>query len=195
VPPLEAGFRQHDGLLIRATSGLFSTGLRADSGSKHVSDLKDQTVTVNLTFDAGAAVTDNLIVRGRLDGNVGGFKDSPFGGDVGLLFGAIGAGVDYYFMPINLYVGGTLSIAGATVAELNDLKKPKDERDNHTRTSKAGVGIDLDVGKEWWVSGNWGLGAALRLRYLDMAPANVGLGRDGRLTSFQAGLQFSATYN
>jgi hypothetical protein len=57
------------------------------------------------------------------------------------------------------------------------------------------LGLDLDVGKEWWVSGNWGLGLSLRFRYIDVAPANVGFGRDGRLDSFQIGLSFSATYN
>ncbi|HEX4355582.1 MAG TPA: hypothetical protein VHZ95_21800, partial [Polyangiales bacterium] len=119
------GFRRHDGLMVRETSGIFSTSLRAHSNDRR-SDLKDQTVTGNLTVDVGAAVIDNLIVRGRIEGALGGFKDSPFGpGHTAALFGMLGAGADYYFMPINLYVGGTLGVAGVTIAEINDLDKPK----------------------------------------------------------------------
>jgi hypothetical protein len=192
--PVKPGARQHDGFLVRAGPGILSANLRAGSQTPS-RDLADHTLTAGLSFDVGEAVLEDLILRVRMQGSVGFFNNSSFGGDVVPLFGGIGGGADYYFMPLNLYVGGTVSLVGASTSQVNNLDLPPDERNNHIRHSGPGVGLDFDLGKEWWVTGNWGMGFALRFRYLNMAPANVGLGREGRLTSVQGGLMFTATYN
>jgi hypothetical protein len=191
---IKPGAHRHDGPLLRAGGGPLIASLTANSLNAS-RDLTDQTVTGNISVDGGGAVIENLIVRGRFQGSVGYLGHSPFGGDVIVLYGAMGVGADYYFMPINLYVGGTLSLTGASVSQINNLDLPPEQRNNHVRHSGPGFGLDFDIGKEWWVSGNWGVGLAFRMRYLDMAPSSVGLDRQGRLTSFQYGLMFSATYN
>jgi len=176
---LEDTGREHKGLLLRATTGWGFGRLGASKG-----DLHEPSFVLGFGVDVGAAVIENLIVRGRLRGAAGYYDDSDFGDQVLFTFGGIGAGVDYYIMPINVYVGGTLSVAGITR-----------EQEDSSHRSKAGIGIDLDVGKEWWIGRRWGLGIALRASYIDVASANILRDPSARLRSFHVGLHLSATFN
>jgi hypothetical protein len=174
---------------------LFSVSAwRADSGTESQGTLTETGVAGGLAVDVGAAVIDNLIVRGRLSGGWELMRDGAFARDLdaAFVFGGLGVGADYYFMPLNLYVGATIGLAGVTLVE-----GKLDERDRAARSlhSKTGVALDLDVGKEWWLTGNWGLGVGLRLRYQSVPPANIVPGSDGALTALQIGLMFTATYN
>jgi hypothetical protein len=147
-------------------------------------DHRDETsLLAGLAVDGGAAVMENLIVRARLRTAVTGFRESEFGDDVLFSYGAAGAGVDYYFMPINVYVGGTISVAG--------VARTTNDRVNHSR---AGLGLDLDVGKEWWLGAHWGVGVAARAGYVDVGAEHT-VRDGGRLRAWHLGLQFSATYN
>jgi hypothetical protein len=181
-PIPDLGGQEHKGLLVRATTGY-------GFGTLAAGDVHEPSLMLGLGVDVGSAVIENLIVRGRMRGMVSYFADNDFGENVLYSFGTFGVGVDYYFMPINIYIGGTLSVAG--------ISRTVEERINR---SKAGVGLDLDVGKEWWVGRRWGIGLALRASYLDVAPANILQvsriePRDARLRSVHVGLQFSATFN
>jgi hypothetical protein len=52
------------------------------------------------------------------------------------------------------------------------------------------------AGKEWWVSDNWGLGAALQFHYGSMEDGPSGaLGTSPRVHSNAFGLLFSSTFN
>lgn len=174
--------QEHKGLALRVTSGY-------GFGSLSASDVREGSLVVGLGVDVGGAVIENLIVRGRLRGAVSYYRDNPFGTNTLFSFGTAGAGIDYYFMPINIYLGGTLSVAGISRADEDNVNR-----------SKAGIGLDLDAGKEWWISRRWGIGIALRATYIDVAPANLlkaaGIKPfDSRLRSLHVGLQFSATFN
>jgi hypothetical protein len=182
IPEVEG--QEHRGLMLRVTTG-YGFGTLSASGA----GVREGSLVVGLGVDVGGTVAENLIVRGRLRGAVSYYRDNDFGSDVLFSFGTLGLGVDYYFMPINIYVGGTVSLAGITRAD-----------DDRVNRSKAGMGLDLDVGKEWWISRRWGIGIALRATYIDVAPANILAASridatDARLRSFHVGLQFSATFN
>jgi hypothetical protein len=168
---------QHLGLLLRVTTGWGVGMLYGKNGRDETSLL------AGLALDAGAAVIENVIVRARFRTGVTGFRESEFGDDVLFSYGAAGAGVDYYFMPVNVYLGGTISVAG--------VARSTDDRVNH---SKAGLGLDIDLGKEWWLGTNWGVGIAARASYVDVGAEHT-LRGGGRLRSWHLGLQFSATYN
>jgi len=170
--------------MLRATSGYGFGSLTASKAEK-----SEGSLVVGLGVDVGSAVIENLIVRGRLRGAVSYYRDNDFGANVLFSFGTLGLGVDYYFTPINIYVGGTVSVAGITRSD-----------EDRANRSRAGLGLDLDVGKEWWISRRWAIGLALRATYIDVAPANILKVADfeitdGRLRSFHVGLQFSATFN
>jgi len=165
---------------------------RVDSGLEQRGVLKETGAVGAGAVDVGAAVVDNIILRGRLSAGWELMQDGPFARDrdAAFVYGMLGAGADYYFMPLNLYVGATLALAGVSLVEVETRNRPA-----HALHSKAGVGFDLDVGKEWWVTGNWGMGVALRVRLLSLAPANIARGSDSALTGLQVGAMFSATYN
>jgi hypothetical protein len=96
-----------------------------------------------------------------------------------------GFGVAYYFMPLNLYVSGTLlyQVLDLGTVQWNGSGSPPD--------GEAGLGGSLMVGKEWWVSANWGLGVAAQLLY---GGAN-GSSASGPWTAGALALMFSSTYN
>ena len=63
-----------------------------------------------------------------------------------------GAGVTYYYMPVNLFASASAGIGRFTISN----------NDNDTRTkTQSGFSFQLIVGKEWWVSNKWGLGAGI----------------------------------
>ena len=68
------------------------------------------------------------------------------------LVGGFGAGVVYYFMPVDIYLSGA-------VAAVNF--QATDSTGKTTYSSNVGVGFEGLLGKEFWVSEHWGLGAAL----------------------------------
>jgi hypothetical protein len=63
----------------------------------------------------------------------------------------IGPGLAYYIQPINLSVSGTIA---ATQVDLSNSSN------DSVYESKFGLGFQGIVGKEWWVSPEWGLGIA-----------------------------------
>ena len=55
-------------------------------------------------------------------------------------------------MPTNVYLAGSIALASGTLIS-----------DWGTTELNAGYGINVAVGKEWWVSDNWGIGVAGQL--------------------------------
>ena len=58
-----------------------------------------------------------------------------------------------------------------------------------------GIGINLAIGKEWWVSDNWGLGVAAQLSSTVLPDKNLRTGEELNLTTHSVGILFSATFN
>jgi hypothetical protein len=93
-----------------------------------------------------------------------------------------GIGLTYYFMPVNVYLSGTLAITVLTTES------------NGTRSNtQAGPGGRIAIGKEWWVSDHWGLGLAGQLSFA----FNKDTGDSGAPTwsTVAPSLAFSATFN
>jgi hypothetical protein len=68
------------------------------------------------------------------------------------LVGGFGAGVVYYFMPANVYLSGAVAAVDFSA---------EDSTGKTTYQSDVGLGFEALLGKEFWVSEHWGLGAAL----------------------------------
>lgn len=186
------GAREHDGFFLRLSIG-------PGAGRAHYKERVDgmRTSTVEASglagmFDvaAGARVVGNLIVHGNLlftrfdspTRRVDGVKDAAL--HVTSSATMLGAGASYYFMPLNVYVSGSLGMAWAFERRARDQLR-----------SGTGVFVGLAAGKEWWVgrSGEWGLGAALRATFL-AAPVDI-LGVESTLKLGNIGVAFSATFN
>jgi hypothetical protein len=100
---------------------------------------------------------------------------------------AFGPGLAYYLNPPNLYLASTLTF-------------PKAWLGDHEGTFDLGIGVNATVGKEWWLSANWGIGIALQAHFASMA--NSGCCGNyyftpevPRFKTRTLALLFSATYN
>jgi hypothetical protein len=140
----------------------------------------------SFAISLGGAVTGNLIIYGTLDfmgvddPTVTQAGSSYLPQDLEVFLGAFGAGVAYYFMPLNLYVSGTVVGTDWTLSQ----------GENELAKSKLGLGLAGQVGKEWWVSENWALGFAGRLAGASMKDD---LSQRWNLLTFA--FLFSSTYN
>lgn len=189
----EPGAEQHDGFFLRMITG--PGGLGAAVATEGQDDISFGGGGEMFELSIGAAVTENLILHAdflgagtrSLDGQTE--RDVELNlGDHELTMGGLGGGVTYYWMPHNVYLSGSVM---AMAAELTDKTGAKD---------RAALSVDygalarLVVGKEWWVSDNWGLGVALSVY------GGVGVGEDDQGRDIDAGvgggaLAFTATFN
>ena len=93
-------------------------------------------------------------------------------------------GLSYYFMPINIY------ISAGICSNIGRIEGNVLETDNI-----FGSGFFCSVGKEWWVSKNWGLGLAIYYYYGKMETDEDIFIDQYTITDRIFGLAFSATYN
>jgi hypothetical protein len=98
---------------------------------------------------------------------------------------ALGGGATYYVEPFNLYLSGNLVTA---FLELD----AGDGAGHLVYESNAGLGFEGMVGKEWWVSPDWGIGVAAEFIGASMKDKNDS---DIRWTTTSFALLFSSTYN
>jgi hypothetical protein len=143
-------------------------------------------------FSIGGVVAPNLALHAALWDWVitspelkvsGGDNDGTAKGDEDTQFGmvAYGAGVTYFIMPFNSYVS---ALVGAGQLSLNNGYEEQ-------RTD-TGLAFRAVFGKEWWVSDNWGLGAAASVDYSSIP----GAGEDPPTWQGIAGnVGFTATFN
>ena len=181
------GAERHDGFYLRIQLGPGYTRMTSSDGGAGELTIKGS--GAGFTLALGGAVAENLIVFGELGGDsasqpsfeVNGNTLGNADGSAGV--SGIGVGLAYYIMPTNLYLSGAL--LGARLSSR--------DRANNTSTSDLGVGVDLSLGKEWWVSDNWGLGIAAQF-----LAAHIKDGSDGTDVTWNAlgfALAFSATFN
>ena len=182
------GVEQHDGFMLRLT-----IGLGYGSGTESVPVVGDVQLSGPSGFfslDIGGALVDNLVLHGRLSDMVVAsptvsINDEELGeaNDASLTFYLFGAGLTYYVMPANVYLTGVVGIAKASA----------DNGTDEASSTKAGFGFEGDIGKEWWVSDNWGLGIAGRFTFASV-PDEVTPGDSITLQALGFGVLFSATY-
>lgn len=188
VPPLPPGYHRHDGAYVRLQLGGGYTSFKSSSNGF---DIALSGGSIHLDVAVGGAVVDNLIVFGdiffadadRPDVKINGSSAGAANGSVDVV--GIGGGVAYYFPDINLYLSGTLA---ATKMEVNDSDS------NTVGSTRLGFGFSGLIGKEWWVSADWGLGAAAQFIVASMKDGGD-ITPDSSWTALSFGLLFSATYN
>lgn len=185
APQYISGYHEHDGFYLRA---LIGPGYLHNSANINGYTSTESGVGLTMGIAIGGVVAPNLIVYGEFlattvsdpqydDGAVSGTENG-----VTATFAGVGPGIAYY-LDQNLYLSGTLLFSRVSYS-YDDTSYADDATD-------LGIGLGLTIGKEWWVSHDWGLGvsgqflmASMKLKYYDT-----------RLTSVGIALLFSATYN
>lgn len=181
-----AGDRAHDnGFFLRLSGGIGAASTKIEDGGDEV---KFDGGTGDFNFAVGAAVARNFALHGTVWGwiisnpdltiDIGG---NTFEGSVDgdLDFSAIGVGVTYYFMPVNMYLTGSAGVGA--LSGNGDIDGDSD----------LGPAFELALGKEWWVGTSWGLGVALAGGIHSVPDKDV----DESWGGGNVGLRFTATLN
>jgi len=179
-----AGPRDHqDGFFLRLSAGGGSGSSSIDDGTNEA-EISGSVADVNIAI--GAIITPNLALHGTLMGWSAQDPDLEFNGTtVGEINGdvtatGIGAGLTYFFMPVNMYLSGSLGV-GSMELDAGNLSVETD----------SGLFADLTLGKEWWVGEKWALGLAGGVTMHSFGDPDVDENWSG--TSFC--LRFSASMN
>lgn len=181
-PRLPWGYRRHDGVFFRmlavvelwnALEGdveLTALGVPVVSGSLEVGYAFFEGVILNaeLIFHGGPGI--GLAVDGEETTDI---EASMFGA-------GLGAGLNYYFVPDNYYLG----VSGG-VATLFFV----DDSTGASGTTEPGFYLALKSGYEWWMTTNWAVGIGGRFVYMNL-PDDA-----HTLHNLGVGLGLSATYN
>lgn len=188
------GAETHDGFYLRLHLGLGYTRMATSAeGSK----FKISGSSSSFGLALGGSITPNLVIYGALSfasisdptTTVDGVEEDD--GDSEVFLGGLGVGAAYYVLPVNAYIAGTVlaSSFNRTYTDVNLVEQ--------NDTSEGGLGLELLVGKEWWVSENWGLGAALQLHYSSMKDKDIikNVVESPRWTTTSIALLLSATFN
>jgi hypothetical protein len=141
-----------------------------------------------LSFAIGGCLVENLALhadlfgvsavgpRARFDG---GTTIATSGRDASLTSVGVGIGMTYYVMPMNLYLGASIGVGRVAARDGNGEVQ-----------SDPGGALDFLVGKEWWVSPNWGIGIAGQVVIVRVPSRG-----DSDFITTGLGVLFSATYN
>jgi hypothetical protein len=182
------GFHTHDGFYMRVHAGIASTSLSSTSGGTKQSYTGGGS---SFGIAMGGVICRNLILYGTIFGTDTANVDFQNGGvsvsgPVGRIStAAVGPGMTYYFEHLNLYVSAAFGLAGYAMYGVNDNSQKLE-------WSRTGSALELMVGKEWWVSRDWGLGIAgeiIGASYKD------GVNPGWIWSGGSAAVLFSATYN
>jgi len=184
APPM-AGYHEHDGLYLRLLLGVGYL-----HGSARYLGSSESVHGVGGTFGlaVGGSVNPSLVIYGELlgtsvsDPTVEANGTSGTASGVTATMAGIGPGVAYY-LDDNLYLSGTLLFSKLSFSDTNS-------NDQYASTN-WGIGAGLTVGKEWWISHDWGLGVSGQFQAASMKDNGV----DSRWTTISASLLFSATCN
>ncbi len=181
------GFETHDGFFLRLGLG-FGWAFWGDD--LNMDSIEVTGFALGIDIAIGAVITENLALHLSLFGStVAEPEVSVDGEDRGTRENAtlngsgIGIGLTYFIMPANVYFSGAIGLGGA---RLTFNSGTTDEINIDTDT---GYALEAMVGKEWWVSPQWGMGLAFQLVYVSVPDV------DRRLMGTGAHVLFSVTYN
>jgi len=175
---LFAGSRDHVGgffLRLSAGGGASQTTLGDDA-------VKLSGTSSNTNFAIGGCILPNLALHATLFGWMilepeREILGVPIPYDESILLSAVGIGVTYYIMPVNIYLSPSIGLGMLS-----------DESGGGTDN---GIALDMTLGKEWWVGGSWGLGVAGSFGYHSVPEKDVDL----KWSGYDFSLRFTATLN
>lgn len=175
---LFAGSRDHDGgFFLRLSAGVGASETIFDDNV-----MKYTGASSNTNVAIGGGILPNLALHATLFGwlipepelEVLGV---PLPTDESVMLSAVGIGVTYYIMPVNLYLSPSIGIGVLS--------------DDSGGSTDNGIALDITLGKEWWVGGSWGLGFAGSFGYHSVPEKDM----DVKWGGYDLSLRFTATLN
>jgi hypothetical protein len=185
VTPPPPGFHEHDGFFLSLSAGPTYASIDNEASS-----LKLVYSGWGAGFDVriGGTVAPNFMLSGDLMGwvlenpkvDVSGYGSGSLQ-NTSFLQSTIGVGVTYYFMPVNMFLAGTVGFAGFSL-----------DANGQTANTDKGLGLYLKVGKDWWVGPDWALGIAGSFGWSSVKNSAGTVSET--LSGYSVGIQFNATY-
>jgi hypothetical protein len=178
------GRHTHDGLYVGARLGVGWLKVQRSDFDASVSGWGRP-----FALSVGYALARGLVVFGEFYQLQVRHPSVPYNYLVDLELVGVGPGVTYYVPGINVLASFSASLS--QISYRNGA--PQDIREGIDITSNWGVTGRLVLGKEWWVSSNWGLGLAG-----EVLLGRMGRGDDGPAFHFTAkgcALLASASFN
>jgi len=200
-PERQVGYHQHDGFYLSMSGGpVFGKVTDDVSSFNGTSAYAVDFIGTGGAFDfkIGGAIRENLILHATIISNAisapkiettrsNSFTSvkAPDTFSIGEVM-LYGVGMTYYVMPSNILVSGSLGIGKYTLTDTKD--------DSQNLSTDGGFSLQLKLGKEWWVSKNWGLGVSLTYGSTNVTnePQN---GEKENLSSNRFGILFNTTFN
>jgi hypothetical protein len=184
MPVAYPGYHEHDGFYLRLVmgAGYLNTTMSVSGDSATLSGFAG-----SFAAAVGGSIAPNLIIYGEISGMSVNEPTMSYRGtsstqrDVTFSMLTFGPGLAYYLQPMNVYFSGSVGFGYFNFSDNNDYYEDEN--------SDLGFGLSTMMGKEWWVTTDWGLGVAAQFQ---MATAKL---NETRFTGYGFALMFSATYN
>jgi hypothetical protein len=116
-------------------------------------------LAAQFNFALGHMITEQLALNMDLVLSRAGDADRELVESTVLTAVHMGAGVTYWIMPINIFIGASVGLANSSIEgsqrRLADLELPE------INSSDVGLGLHAAIGKQWWLGPRWGIGGAL----------------------------------
>ncbi len=184
------GAQQHDGFYLRTMIGAdyLQAGAEAAGQSQKVSG-----GGLLLNLAVGGAPTENFAVfveflyHSAFDPDIKERGRTLMTKDQTLGAGGLGAGVAFFIMPANASITASVVLAS--------LASSAGQENIRTFETESGAAGNLVLGKEWWVSSNWGLGTAAQLFLGRVKQKTVVAGSKPSWLFYGLGLGVTATFN
>lgn len=178
------GEHMHDGFFLRLAPGL---GVMSSTESLGGNKAEYSGSSGHFNFAIGGAIVENFIIHLDLSSVVISEPTAKVNGQTvtapnDYATSVLGLGMTYY-LPSNFYLTGAVGTAKTSL-----------KANGKTYETDSGVGVNVMVGKEWWVSDNWGLGVAGQWLYTK-CPDKAANGTSADVKTSAFGVLFSATYN
>ena len=194
--------RHHDGFFLRYVAGGGTGNYQSEpvgSATDYFNKFKfSGGLPISSALQIGGTVSENVIVFGEVCSNL---LLSPDGeiwrenADVTVnqvLFGGVGPGITYYFMPVNIYVSGSLLYTVGVHDYEATYSSIFLQEEVMERRGALGFATHFIVGKEWWVGEEVGIGASAYAYLGWLSDPDF---KDRSITSNSFGVMFSLTYN
>ncbi|MFZ4456123.1 MAG: hypothetical protein ACOYOT_07880 [Bacteroidales bacterium] len=183
----QSGLHQHDGFYLSLGGGISSGSI---SDKIQSSEMKFDGTGGAFDFKIGGAINKNLLLHATLSSmamtgpkvTTGGLSVNA-SNDVSLGQAMLGVGLTYY-TPTNFFFSGSVGLGNYTVI---------DSQNNKNESTDNGLAFQLKLGKEWWVSKNWGLGVSAVVQSCNVSNEDAGITE--KLSGTQFGILFNATFN
>jgi hypothetical protein len=177
----------HDGFYLRLHLGFGFTSVTGTDSTG--SQLVLSGASGSLGMAIGAALGSNLIIFGNFFGTsitdpdvkIDGVSQGTGKGSATMV--GFGVGLAYYVVPSNVYLSAAVGTTQFSVSNSNGATGYK---------SDFGIGLQTMLGKEWWISDDWGIGVAGELLLASMKDQTD---TSTTWTTAAFSLLFSATYN